>query len=49
MLDWINSPDISSSLLQEIIDFGKTFAQDIQVLLIIGIGGSFSGIKAALD
>lgn len=49
MLDWINSPDISSGLLQEIIDFGKIFAQDIQVLVIIGIGGSFSGIKAALD
>ncbi len=47
-LGWVNLPNEINNQ-QEIIDTAKKIAEDIELMVVIGIGGSYLGAKAVID
>jgi len=47
-LGWVNLPNEINNQ-QELIDTAKKIAEDIDVMVVIGIGGSYLGAKAIID
>ncbi len=47
-LGWVNLPNEINNQ-QELIDTAKKIAEDIEVMVVIGIGGSYLGAKAIID
>lgn len=47
---WVKQPyNISEQSIQDIIDLAETVKKQCEVLIVIGIGGSFLGAKAIID
>lgn len=49
MLGWLELPNLPQTKINQYVVFGRDFRRDIEVLVVIGIGGSFLGVKACLD
>lgn len=50
MTGWIDYPDtISDNLINEIKEMASKIRENYSALVIVGIGGSYLGVKAALD
>ena len=48
-LGWVPGNPLSSAQVQDIIEVANTLKSQIDVLVVIGIGGSYLGAKAAMD
>lgn len=49
-LGWVNLPSsISTAEMAEIEDTARTLAENAEVVVVVGIGGSYLGAKAVLD
>ncbi len=47
---WVNQPsETDPALLEEIISHSEKIKQTSEVLIVIGVGGSYAGTKAAID
>lgn len=49
MLGWLDLPDAPADEIRRIADWGKRVQDDSECLVVIGIGGSYLGARAAIE
>ncbi|MCX6225627.1 MAG: glucose-6-phosphate isomerase, partial [Bacteroidia bacterium] len=48
-LGWLNLPEKSMQQLPDILSAAEEFSGDLEAVVVIGIGGSYLGARAAID